>query len=66
MAGYNVYRSPSGSSTYELVNSSVDAQAAYTDNTVQSGQTYDYIIESVDNASGNQSAPSTMASVVIP
>lgn len=65
IVGYNIYRSPSGSSTYELVNSSVEAQTAYTDSSVQSGQTYDYIIESVDNA-GVESAPSTMASVVIP
>jgi hypothetical protein len=65
VAGYNIYRSPSGSSTYELVNSSVETQTAYTDNTVQTGQTYDYVVESVD-ASGNESAPSTMASVVIP
>jgi len=65
VAGYNIYRSPAGSSTYELVNSSIQTQTAYTDNTVQTGETYDYIIESVD-ASGIQSAPSTMASVVIP
>jgi hypothetical protein len=65
VAGYNIYRSPSGSSTYELVNSSVQTLTAYTDNTVQTGQTYDYVVESVD-ATGNESAPSTTASVVIP
>jgi hypothetical protein len=65
VVGYNIYRSPAGTSTYELVNASVQSQTAYTDNTVQTGETYDYIIESVD-ASGIQSAPSTMASVVVP
>ena len=65
IVGYNIYRSPSGSSTYELVNSSVQTETDYTDSTVQSGQTYDYIIESVDNA-GVESAPSNTASVVIP
>jgi len=65
VTGYNVYRSPSGSSSYQLINTSVITQAAYTDTTVQVGQTYDYIVESVD-ASGNLSAPSNMAAVTIP
>jgi hypothetical protein len=38
----------------------------YTDSSnVDSGQTYDYIVESVDS-SGNESVPSNMASVTIP
>jgi hypothetical protein len=65
VTGYNIYRSPSGTSTYELVNSSVETLTTYTDSTVQSGQTYDYVIESVDNA-GVESTPSNMASVVVP
>jgi hypothetical protein len=65
IVGYNIYRSPSGSSTYELVNSSLQTDTAYSDSTVQSGQAYDYIIESVDSA-GVESAPSNMASVIIP
>jgi fibronectin type 3 domain-containing protein len=35
------------------------------DTTVSNGQTYDYIVESVD-ASGVTSAPSNMASAAIP
>jgi hypothetical protein len=65
VAGYNVYRSPSGSSSYVQINTAVVTQTTYVDTGVQSGQTYDYIVESVD-ASGNTSSPSTMAAVPIP
>ena len=40
-------------------------QTSYVDTTAQAGQTYDYIVESVD-ASGVTSAPSNMASANIP
>jgi hypothetical protein len=63
--GYKIFRSLSGTSTYELLNVLVDGETAYTDPTVQAGQTYDYIIESVD-ASGNASAPSVPIAVTIP
>ena len=65
IAGYNVYRTLSGSSTYELLNSSVDTETAYVDNTVQSGLTYDYIVESLDD-SGAESVPSNTISMTIP
>jgi hypothetical protein len=65
VAGYNVYRAPSGSTSYQQVNTSAVTQTAYVDGTVQTGQTYNYIVESVD-ASGDTSAPSNMASVVVP
>jgi hypothetical protein len=65
VAGYNVYRSPSGTSAYQLLNSSVDVQTAYVDSTVQTGQSYDYIVESVD-ASGVESAPTSPIAVTIP
>jgi len=65
VAGYKVYRSPSGSSTYQLLNSSVDIQTTYVDRTVQSGQSYDYIVESVDDA-GVESAPTSPIAVSIP
>jgi len=65
VAGYNVYRSPSGSSSYVQINTAIVTQTTYVDTGVQSGQTYDYIVESVD-ASGNTSSPSTMAAVPIP
>jgi hypothetical protein len=65
VAGYNVYRSPSGGTSYQQLNESAITQISYVDTTVQGGQTYDYIVESVD-ASGVTSAPSNMASVTIP
>jgi fibronectin type 3 domain-containing protein len=65
VAGYNVYRSSDGGSTYQLVNASVDTGTTYADTTVQAGQIYDYIVESVD-PSGVESAPSNMISVTIP
>ena len=65
VAGYNVYRAPSGSTSYQLLSSVSSSQLTYTDTTVQAGVTYDYIVESVD-ASGVTSSPSNMASVVLP
>ena len=65
VAGYNIYRAPSGSSTYALLNSSVNALTTYVDSTVQAGATYDYIVESVDG-SGVESAPTSPIAVPIP
>ncbi|HEY1805481.1 MAG TPA: choice-of-anchor D domain-containing protein [Terracidiphilus sp.] len=65
VAGYNIYRTPSGSNSYVQLNSAVVTQTSYFDTSVEEGQTYDYIVESVD-ALGVTSAPSNMASVNIP
>jgi len=65
VAGYNVYRSPTGGSSYKLLNSSVETQTAYVDSTVSAGSSYDYIVESVDS-SGDQSIPSNMFAATIP
>jgi hypothetical protein len=65
VTGYNVYRSPSGGSSYQQLNSSVNTQTAYVDSTVQAGTAYDYIVESVD-CSGVHSIPSNMFAVTIP
>jgi hypothetical protein len=62
--GYNIYRSTGGSSTYQLLNSSIDAQTTYVDSTVQSGLVYNYYVESVDSL-GVQSVPSNQVSVTI-
>jgi hypothetical protein len=64
VAGYNVYRSPSGASSYQQLNTTVVTQTTYVDTGVQNSQTYDYIVESVD-ASGVSSSPSNMAAVPI-
>jgi fibronectin type 3 domain-containing protein len=55
----------SGSSTYTLLNGSVDTLTSYVDSTVQNGTTYDYEVESVD-ASGVTSAPTSPLPVAIP
>ena len=65
IVGYNVYRAPSGSQMYQLLNSSIDNQTTYADSTVQDGQAYDYIIESVDD-NGVESAPTSPIFVTIP
>ncbi len=65
VTGYNVYRAPSGSTSYQQINTSPVTQTAYTDNTVQAGETYDYTVKSVD-ASDVASVPSNMASITTP
>jgi fibronectin type 3 domain-containing protein len=65
VAGYIIYRSPSGESSYVQVNSSVVTQTSFTDTSVQPGQAYDYVVNSVD-ASGAESGPSNIASANIP
>jgi len=64
VAGYHVYRS-SGSSGYQLLNSSLDTQTTYVDSNVQSGATYDYVVKSVDS-SGVESTASNEATATIP
>jgi hypothetical protein len=65
VAGYNVYRATGTSTSYQLLNTSVDTQTAYTDSNVQNGTSYSYYVESVD-AQGNQSIPSNIFTASIP
>ena len=65
VVGYNVYRSAAGASAFSLLNSSVDASTSYTDTAVTSGDSYDYIVKSVDS-SGVESPPSNITTVSIP
>jgi hypothetical protein len=58
--GYNVYRSTAVNGTYSKINPSLEANTAYTDGTVSSGQTYYYEATSV-NSAGQESARSTPA-----
>lgn len=64
IAGYHVYRAIGSGSNYSML-SSLDALTTYTDSTVQSGSTYEYIVKSVDTQ-GVESAPSNPTSVTIP
>jgi hypothetical protein len=65
VTGYDVYRTVSGSSSYQLLNSSTTVPTAYTDTTVVNGTAYQYYVVSVD-AAGDQSAPSNIYTVTIP
>jgi fibronectin type 3 domain-containing protein len=65
VAGYHVYRAPSGTTSYTLMNSTLLTQTSYVDGTVTSGTTYDYEVKSVDS-SGVESSPSNIITVNIP
>ncbi len=63
--GYNIYRRIGSSGSYAKLNSSVNATTSYTDTSVQSGQTYDYVTTAVD--SSNMESPySNEATAAIP
>ncbi len=64
IAGFHVYRAASGSASYQLLSAAVDGVAQYSDSTVISGQSYDYVVTAVD-AAGVESMPSNMTSVSI-
>jgi len=64
IAGYNVYRAAGGTTAFAVMNS-MDAQTAYTDANVQSGQNYTYYVTSVDST-GLESLPSNTTTARIP
>jgi hypothetical protein len=65
IVGFHVYRSGGSTPTYRLVDSVIATKTAYSDLTVQSGLTYNYVLKSVDDG-GVESAPSNMTSVTVP
>lgn len=65
IAGYNVYREGGSATAYSRLNSNPDSNTTYTDASVQSGQTYEYVVKTVD-ASGHESSPSNATTVTIP
>ena len=56
--GYNLYRSTTSNGAYTKINSTVDANTAYTDSAVAAGQVYYYQATSV-SSTGQESARST-------
>jgi Abnormal spindle-like microcephaly-assoc'd, ASPM-SPD-2-Hydin len=64
IAGYNVYRAVSGSSSYSVVKSG-NSQTSFTDSTIKSGTTYQYYVTSLDST-GAESTPSNTATVAVP
>lgn len=65
IVGYNVYRSPSATSSYARLNGSTEMATAYMDGTVQSGSSYKYIVKSVDSA-GIESPASNATTITVP
>jgi hypothetical protein len=65
VVGYNVYRSTVSGGPYTLITSSTVPGTTYTDNGVQAGVTYFYVVTAVDS-NGNESAFSNEASVMVP
>jgi hypothetical protein len=65
VVGYNVYRSASSTGQYVKLTSSPVIGTSYTDNTVQAGQNYNYVLTSVDDF-GNESAFSGLATASVP
>jgi len=63
VVGYNVYRASPGTA-YILVYSAMNGLNC-TDGTVQSGQTYTYVVTAV-NSAGEESAESGSATAVVP
>ena len=63
--GYNAYRGTQSGGPYTLLNSSLISGTAYTDTTVQVGQTYYYVATAV-NSNNVQSAYSNEAPATVP
>ena len=64
VSGYRVYRSNQSGSGYQLITSSPVSGTTFTDASVQSGQTYFYVVTAV--ASGAESAFSNETTAIIP
>jgi hypothetical protein len=65
VVGHNVYRGTTAGGPYTKLNSSLVATTNYTDNTVQNGVTYFYVVTAV-NSSSAESGFSNMATAVVP
>jgi fibronectin type 3 domain-containing protein len=50
IAGYNVYRATRSGGPYTLINSTLVSGTTFTDNSVQSGTTYFYVVTAVSNS----------------
>ena len=65
VAGYRVYRGVRSGGPYTQMNSVLEVGTNYVDNTVQSGQTYYYVVTAVDS-NGLESVYSNQVVAVIP
>jgi len=64
VAGYNVYRALSGSTSFQRLNATIDKLTTFSDPSVQAGESYSYYVKSVD-AQGVESPASNTISVTI-
>jgi hypothetical protein len=62
---YNVYRGTTSGGPYTKLNASPITGLTYVDSTVQSGQTYYFVVRAV-NSSGTESVNSNQATAVVP
>lgn len=65
VAGYNVYRGTQSGGPFATINAAISASTAYNDTSVQSGQTYYYMITAV-SSSGAESGYSNEIQTAIP
>ena len=65
VVGYNVYRGTTSGGPYTKINSAPDPGTSDTDTTVQSGQTYYYVVSAIDS-NANESLFSNQVQAVIP
>ena len=65
VVGYNIYRGQKSGGPYSILNSSLDPNINYTDNSVSGGQTYYYVVTAVDG-NGVESSYSNQTKAVIP
>jgi hypothetical protein len=65
VAGYHIYRAVAGTTTFTLLNSTIDVQTSYVDSSVAGGTSYQYEVKSVDQG-GVESAASNMFTATIP
>lgn len=65
VAGYNIYRATQSGGPYTQINSSLDPNMSYTDDTVLAGQTYYYVTTAV-SSTGIESTYSAEVAAVIP
>ncbi|HVT99579.1 MAG TPA: choice-of-anchor D domain-containing protein [Acidobacteriaceae bacterium] len=65
VVSYRIYRAVNGAASYQLLNSAANPGTTYTDTTVANGQSYVYVVTSVD-AGGMESVPSNTFAATIP
>jgi fibronectin type 3 domain-containing protein len=63
--GYFIYRSSKGSGALSKLNATLNESTSFTDSTVASGVTYQYVVTSV-SSSNVESAASNQITVTIP